>query len=62
MNYMTHCLAGLLGEAPGVMEPTVLKDSVQEINYTRHVVLCLRLDCIHLGLNSVSFLAPLITY
>lgn len=60
---MTHCLTGMLDEAPGVMETALLKESVQEINYIRHFVLCLFLDHIlHLGLNFVPFLVPLITY
>lgn len=63
MTDMTHCLTGTLDEAPGVMATAALKESVQEMNYTRHFVLCFCLDGIlRLGLNSIPFLSPLVTY
>lgn len=56
MNYMTHCLTGMSDEAPGAMATAVLKESVQEMNYTRHSVLSFCLDRIlRLGLNSHYF-------
>lgn len=63
MNYMAHCLTGMLDEAPVVMTATVLRESVQEINYTKHFIFCSCLDHIlHLVLSSIPFLAPLVTY
>lgn len=65
MKFMTHCLTEMLSAAPGAVVTAVVKETVEEMNYSEYYVLLYKAlfrPCSVFGPELCSFLAPLVTF